>query len=177
MKKIVLTGPESTGKSTLARQLAEYFNAPLVEEYGRAYCERFGNDCDALDLVHIAAGQLYHEDLATAQATDLLICDTDLIVTETYAELYLGICPPLIRELAGTRHYDLWLLLDTDLPYVPDGIRLFADRRQAHFSRLKELLDERQRPYVVILGSFKERFEQARQVTQEVLAKNLTTGD
>lgn len=162
MKKAVLTGPESTGKSTLARQLAEHFGAPLVEEYGRTYCERFGNDCDALDLVHIAAGQLYHEDLAAAQATDLLICDTDLIVTETYAELYLGTCPPLIRELARSRHYDLWLLLDTDLPYVQDAIRLFADRRPAHFNRLREILDERRLPYVIVSENFEERFERAK---------------
>lgn len=177
MRKIVLTGPESTGKSTLARQLAADFGAPLVEEYGRAYCERFGNDCNALDLVHIAAGQLYHEDLAAAQAPDLLICDTDLIVTETYAELYLGYCPPLIREMAGTRHYELWLLLDTDLAYVPDSIRLFAERRQAHFDRLREILEERSLPYVVISGNFEERFERAKQAIEAIRAKKLTTDD
>jgi NadR type nicotinamide-nucleotide adenylyltransferase len=114
MKKLVLTGPESTGKSTLARALAAQFGAALVEEYGRTYCERFGNDCDALDLVHIAAGHRYHEDLAAATEPEVLLLDTDLIVTETYAELYLGYCPPLITELAQARTYDLWLLLNTD---------------------------------------------------------------
>jgi NadR type nicotinamide-nucleotide adenylyltransferase len=169
MKKIVLTGPESTGKSTLARQLAGHFAAPLVEEYGRTYCERFRNDCDPLDLIHIAAGQLYHEDLVAAQTTNLLICDTDLIVTETYAELYLGTCPLLVTEWAKSRHYDLWLLLDTDLPYVPDGIRLFAERRQAQFNRLREILKERNLPYVVISGNFEERFIRAVEAVSRIL--------
>ena len=78
IKKVVLVGPESTGKSTLARRLAEHFNTVLVEEYGRIYCEKFGNDCDAMDHCHIAAGQLFLEEQALPNARHgLLICDTD----------------------------------------------------------------------------------------------------
>ncbi|MCY7351229.1 MAG: AAA family ATPase [Cytophagaceae bacterium] len=170
MKKITLIGPESTGKTTLARQLATHFDTVVVEEYGRIYCEKFGNDCDALDLCHIAAGQLYFEDEAAKQARhNLLICDTDVIVTQTYAELYLGSCPDMIVQLARSRQYELYLLLDTDVPYVNDGTRLFADRRQEHFNRLKEILESQNRPYAIISATFEERFARAVVAINEVL--------
>lgn len=173
MKKIVLTGPESTGKSTLTKQLAAHFDIVFVEEYGRTYCEKWGNDCDALDLVHIAAGQLFLEDEAAKTARHgLLFCDTDALVTQTYAELYLGTCPDFIVELAQSRRYDLTLLLDVDLPWVSDSIRLFADRRAWHFNRLQELLESQNRPYVVISGNFEERFERAVEAVNDVLQKN-----
>ncbi len=162
MKKVVLTGPESTGKSTLTKQLAAQFDTGFVEEYGRTYCEKFGNDCDALDLVHIAAGQLFLEDEAAKKARHgLLFCDTDALTTQTYAELYLGSCPDFIADLARSRTYDLTLLLAADVPFVSDEIRLFAERRQWHFNRLKELLESQNRPYLVISGTFEERFEKA----------------
>ncbi len=170
MKKIVLSGPESTGKSTLTQQLAAHFDTRYVEEYGRAYCEKWGNDCDALDLVHIAAGQLFLEDEAAKTARhNLLFCDTDALVTQTYAELYLGSCPDFIVELAQSRRYDLTLLLDMDVPFVSDEIRLFAERRQWHFNRLKELLESQDRHYVVISGNFEERFERAVTAVKAVL--------
>lgn len=162
LKKVVLVGPESVGKTTLTKRLASHFDTVFVEEYGRTYCEKFGNDCNAFDLVHIAAGQLFLEDEAAKTARhDLLICDTDALVTQTYAELYLGHCPDFIAELAYSRAYDLTLLLTPDVPFANDSIRLFADRRQWHFDRLKELLENQSRPYVVISGDFEARFEKA----------------
>jgi len=162
MKKVVLVGPESVGKTTLARRLAEHFDTVFVEEYGRTYCEKWGNDCEALDLVHIAAGQLFLEAEAAKTARHgLLICDTDALVTWSYADLYLGHCPAFIVELARSRAYDLTLLLATDVPFDHDPIRIFADRREWHFNRLKELLETENRPYVLISGSFDERFEKA----------------
>lgn len=163
-------GPESTGKSTLARRLAEHFNTVLVEEYGRIYCEKFGNDCDAMDHCHIAAGQLFLEEQALPNARHgLLICDTDLLVTQTFAELYLGQSPELIQKWAASQFYDLYLLLNTDVPWINDSIRLFADRRQWHFDRLKALLEEQQRPYVIISGDYEQRFRQAIREIEAIL--------
>ncbi len=162
IKKVVLVGPESTGKSTLARRLAGHFDTALVEEYGRLYCEEFGNECDAMDHCHIAAGQLFLEEQGLSNARHgLLICDTDLLVTQTFAELYLGESPEVIKKWAADQYYDLYLLLDTDVPWVNDRIRLFADRRQWHFDRLKELLDLQQRPYRIISGTYEQRFQKA----------------
>jgi NadR type nicotinamide-nucleotide adenylyltransferase len=178
LKKVVLVGPESVGKTTLAKRLAEHFDTGFVEEYGRTYCEKWGNDCDALDLVHIAAGQLYLEDEAARSARHgLLICDTDALVTWSYAELYLGTAPDFIIELARSRAYDLTLLLATDVPFDHDPIRIFADRREWHFNRLKELLDTENRPYALISGGFDERFDKAIRAIDELLGKKLATGD
>lgn len=169
-KRIVIVGPESVGKTTLARRLAEHFDTVFVEEYGRTYCEKWGNDCDVLDLVHIAAGQLYLEDEAARSARHgLLVCDTDALVTWSYAELYLGTAPDFIVELARSRTYDLTLLLTTDVPFDHDPIRIFADRREWHFNRLRELLESENRPYVVISGDFEARFKKAAQAIAAIL--------
>ncbi|MFT4032068.1 MAG: ATP-binding protein [Siphonobacter sp.] len=169
LKKIVIVGPESTGKTTLTQRLAAHFDTVWVEEYGRIYCERFGNDCDALDLCHIAAGQLYLEEEGSKIARhNLLFCDTDLLVTQTYAEMYLGESPEVISHLAQEQHYDLYLLLDIDVPWINDSIRLFADRRQWHFDRLKTLLQER--PYQIISGRFEERFERAKHCVEQLIS-------
>ncbi|MBO9641410.1 MAG: AAA family ATPase, partial [Siphonobacter aquaeclarae] len=162
LRKVVIAGPESTGKTTLARRLASHFGTVFVEEYGRIYCEKFGNECDAFDLCHIAAGQLLLEEQAMAVTSPkLLICDTDVLVTQTYAELYLGKSPDVIVEMARRQSYDLYLLLSPDVPWSGDAIRLFENRREWHFLRLKELLDEQHRSYAVIAGSFEQRFERA----------------
>lgn len=169
LRKIVLVGPESVGKTTLTCQLAEHFDTTWVAEYGRAYCEKYGNDCDALDHCHIAAGQLYYEDLAAEKARNgLLFCDTDVLTTQTFAELYLGHSPPLLEALARSRHYDHWLLLSPDVPFVPDHLRLFGDRRQWHFNRLRQLLTERRLPFSILLGhDYDDRFRAAVQRVHE----------
>lgn len=162
IKRVVLTGPESTGKSVLSQQLAQYFQTNFVEEYGRTYVEKHGLDCDMLDLTHIAAGQLMYEDLAARKANRVLFCDTDLIVTQIWSEIFLNHhCPQWIIEVNHQRHYDLFLLMDVDIPWVDDGTREFSAIRQQHFFRIKEELESRNLPYVVISGNFKERFENA----------------
>lgn len=174
LRKVVIAGPESTGKTTLARRLAEYFGTVFVEEYGRAYCEKFGNDCDALDLCHIAAGQLLLEEQALeVTSPKLLICDTDVLVTQTYAELYLGKSPEVIADMARRQSYDLHLLLSPDVPWSGDAIRLFEDRREWHFNRLKELLEEQHRSFVVISGSYDERFERSVLLIRNLLRENV----
>lgn len=161
IKRIVLTGPESTGKSFLSQKLAAYFQTTFVEEYGRTYVEKFGTEISMLDIAHIAGGHLMYEDLAAQKANKVLICDTDLIVTQIWSEIFLKQCPQWIMEINHWRRYDLFLLLDVDIPWVDDGTREFEHIRQSHFNRLKEELESRNCPYLVISGGFEERLAQA----------------
>lgn len=168
-KRVVLTGPESTGKSVLAQKLAAFFDTEQVEEYGRTYCEKHGTDLSPLDFAHIAGGQLLLEDEAAQKANRVLFCDTDLIVTQIWAEIYFEYCPQWILTAGHERPYDLFLLLSPDIPWVDDGTRGFREIRQAQWKRLKEELESRNLPYVSISGDFEERFQQAVRAVKTIL--------
>ena len=162
MKKIVLTGPESVGKTVLAEKLAKHYNTVWVPEYAREYCEIHGNkNLTPLDFAHIAGGQLLREDEMAEHANDLLICDTDLITTEIWAHYFLDKCPEWIQNINKTRHYDLFLLLAPDIPWVGDDMRDFNDARAEFFQLLHNLLKERGVPFEIISGDFNKRFRQA----------------
>lgn len=161
LKKVVLSGPESVGKSVLSEKLAKHYKTTFVEEYGRTYCEGIGMDLTELDFAHIAGGHLLKEDEASRNANKVLICDTDLIVTQIWAEIFLGYCPQWIIEMSHQRKYDLYILLKPDVPWVDDGTRAFEDIRKSQFERLQEELESRNCNYVIIEGDFEERFEKA----------------
>lgn len=162
LKRVVLVGPESCGKSYLATQLAQHFDTVFVEEYGRTYCEKFGMDSTELDFAHVASGQLFREDEMALEANRLLFCDTDLIVTQIWSEIYFsGKCQPWIVWANHARHYDLFLLCAPDIPWVNDGLREFEHQRNWMFERLKQELDSRQKNYQIIQGPLEGRLPQA----------------
>ncbi|MEO6758790.1 MAG: AAA family ATPase [Saprospiraceae bacterium] len=162
IRRIALLGPESSGKSYLTELLANHFNTVFVEEYGRTYCEKFGMDLTELDFAHIAGGQLYREDEMALQANQLLFCDTDLIITQAWSEIYFqGRCQPWILWADHTRRYDLFLLLKPDIPWQNDGLREYEDQRESMFLRLQQELESRGLPHVVISGGFEERTRRA----------------
>ena len=102
--RICLIGPESSGKSTLSRKLAQHYNAPLVLEYAREYLQDLWDTeqkiCRPMDLLPIAKGQIKLENAAVANATNLVICDTDLLTTKIYSEAYYdGWCPELLEKM------------------------------------------------------------------------------
>lgn len=170
--KVVLTGPESVGKTTLTRQLAQHFNAAFVEEYGRSYTDKHGTQLSPLDFSHIAAGQLMWEDQAAQNADNgLLFCDTDLMVTQIWAEVYQQPCPAWIIDINHQRRYDLYLLLDTDIDWHDDGTREFPQLRQWHFERLRTELESRNCPYILISGKGNTRWENAVTAVTQWLAK------
>lgn len=171
IKRVVLSGPESTGKSVLSKKLAAHFNTNFVEEYGRTYCEEIKNDLDPIDFGHIAGGQMIMEDMAAKKANKVLFCDTDLIITQVWAEIYFNHCPQWILEASHQRKYDLFILLDVDIPWVNDGTRAFEKQRHWMWNRLREEFESRNLPYIMIKGGFQERFDQAVEAVEELLGR------
>lgn len=164
LQRIAITGPESAGKSTLAAALAAHYGTVFVPEYARAYLEAHGPRYALADLEAIARGQLAAEDAAVPQATELLFCDTDLLVIKIWAEHAFGTCPAwVLAELARPR-YALTLLLAPDLPWAPDPLREHPDPAQRwHFYNLyRAELVSRGWPFAEISGPPAQRLAQAR---------------
>lgn len=166
---IVLHGAESTGKSTLARQLAAHFAAPFVPEYGRTYCEAYGNDLTPHDLVRIMKGHIDLTDETRKDSGALLFSDTDPLMTAAWQMMMFG---ERNAELdAFTDVGDLYLLLDDDLPWIDDGLRVHSSAEErAMFQALsKAELDRRAVPYVTISGEGDVRKKMAIAVVEKLL--------
>ncbi len=129
MIKVVLTGSESTGKTEVARRLGEYLRAPVAAEFVRDFAAARDGRIDFQDHGAIARGQMASEDAAIGRARDLVVLDTDLVSTVVYCEHYFGRCPEWIEREAIARAGHLYLLMTPDIPWVPDGVRDRADRR------------------------------------------------
>lgn len=160
-KRIVIYGPESTGKTTLAEKLASHYNTSWVPEFARDYLDKKGAWVEVADIPKIAEGQLQSEDALARKANRLLICDTDLITTSIYSQHYFGECPESVTQKADEREYDLYLLMDVDVAWVADWQRPDPTNRQYFFEKFKNELERRRRKYVVISGSYEERFNRA----------------
>jgi NadR type nicotinamide-nucleotide adenylyltransferase len=155
---ICLHGPESTGKSTLAPQLARHFDTLYVPEYGRTYCEQHGVDLAMEDLLAIGQTHVAMTRSLLRQCNQRLILDTDPVMTAAWAQMLFGEQNPWFAHFDETA--DLYLLLDIDMPWVDDGTRFFGDdgRRQRFFDLSREELERRGLPYVIIGGPPEERF-------------------
>ncbi len=170
MFDLVLHGPESTGKSTLAAQLAAHFGTVWVPEYGRTYCEVNGTDLVPQDLIAIKKGHVAARAAMAGEAQGgLIIQDTDPLMTAAWSMMLFGHRLPELD--AFTEVGDLYLLMENDLPFVQDSVRFFADReRQERFMALCEAeLVRRAVPYVRIGGSREARFESAIAAIRDVL--------
>ena len=123
VRRVVVTGSESTGKTWLAQRLAQRFDTVWVPEFARQYALQKAAPLDASDVEPIARGQINTEDAVIARARDLAILDTDLVSTVVYAEHYYGKCPPWVEHFARARMADLYLLCDVDVPWIADRAR------------------------------------------------------
>ena len=161
MTRVVLTGSESTGKSTLAARLAEHYGAVLVPEFVRGFAVQKGGEITFADHGPITKGQMALEDELTLGVSGLIIQDTDLLSTVVYCRHYFGTCPAWILHEASRRAPDLYLLCEIDLPWVADGVRDRGDRREEMQQLFRDAVAASGARFTTILGSGDARFEAA----------------
>ncbi len=174
--KVVLFGPESTGKTTLSKQLARHYNSVWAPEYAREYLQNKWNNerktCEPKDLLPIAIGQMNQENELSQKTDSVLICDTDLLETKVYSEAYYsGTCDPLLEKYALENSYDLYFLTYIDTPWEADDLRDKPEERKAMFKVFEDALIKHKKPYVLLKGNKSLRFEIAIKYINQLLAK------
>lgn len=159
--KIVILGPESTGKSSLCEQLAAHYNTRWVPEYAREYLLEHGTDYSYEDLLTIARGQVALEDRICAEVDDgPIFIDTDMYVMKVWSEFVFGKVHPWITEQLNLRTYNLYLLCKPDMPWVKDELREYPDleTREKLFRIYRDLMTQQSVPFQIIEGNYTERF-------------------
>ena len=174
--KVVLFGPESTGKTSLAIRLAKHFKTVYVKEFAREFLQnklaKQNKICEVNDLIPIAIGQMKSENELTKKANDVLFCDTDLLTTATYSRLYFdNFCDPIIDEYSKKNKYDLYLLLDVDVPWVHDDLRDRPNDRKLFFENFKQALIKHHKPFKLISGNYGERLKKSINFVNEIIVK------
>ncbi len=178
--KIVLFGPESTGKTTLSKQLAAHYKTLWVPEYAREYLQekwdREQKTCEPEDLLPIAKGQMQLENELTKKANNILFCDTDLLETKVYSETYYGnFCDPMLEKYALKNTYDLYFLTYIDVPWEKDDLRDKPFEREQFFNYFKNTLLKYNRPFVILKGDKETRLQTAIKTVDELLKSNHQT--
>ena len=170
MRKIVIIGPESTGKSTLCEQLALHYKSVWVKEYAREYLLKNGTDYTFENLLDIAKGQIAGEERAVQSAKkgsaadyQPLFIDTDMYVMKVWCEFVFEKCHHWILNRIVERKYDLYLLCNIDLPWVKDELREYPDLRSREqlYHHYKDIMLNQNVPWVDISGGYEERLQRA----------------
>ncbi|HEX4850300.1 MAG TPA: AAA family ATPase [Puia sp.] len=166
LKKIVVIGPESTGKSSLCEQLSLHFKQPWCPEFAREYLLKHGMNYNYPDLLTVAKGQIALEEAYTSMSLKdqknhgpLLFIDTDMYVMKVWCEFVFNKCHQFILDQIASRKYDLYLLCNTDLPWVADELREYPDleTREKLFHIYKDILVNQDTAWVEIRGDYDER--------------------
>jgi NadR type nicotinamide-nucleotide adenylyltransferase len=174
VKKIVIIGPESTGKSSLTKLLALHYKTEYCDEFAREYLLINGTKYSVDDLLQIAKGQLALEDQMTQKVkttSSLLFIDTDMYVMKVWSEYVFGECNFFILDNIASRSYDLYLLCDIDLPWVKDELREYPDEkpRKELFNTYKDLLINQNVPWKLISGNYEQRLTSAIDAVNKLL--------
>lgn len=176
--RIAIFGPESTGKTTLAKQLAEYYQTVWVPEFARDYLQEKLDSgrgiCDVNDMLPIAYGQTKLENESALLANKYLFCDTNLMVTKVFSELYYNFCDSLLDKAARTHQYDLYFLTDIDVPWEDDGLRDSPEGRESVFLVFKQSLLDNKKPFITLTGDKTTRLNKAVAILNDLsIAKKL----
>lgn len=159
LKLICFYGPESTGKSVMAKKIAEQYNTVFVPEVARELITT--NDFNREDIITIGRKQTERIFQQARKANKVLICDTDLITTQIYSRHYLGVVPPVLYEFEKMVEYDQYFLFDIDVPWVNDGLRDLGEmnKRREMYDLFKAELERRSISWIDVRGSWEERFK------------------
>lgn len=178
LKKIVIIGPESTGKSTLCEQLAQHYQTPWCPEFAREYLLKNGTDYTYDSLLTIAKGQIELENSYELKAKDqrlttntqYLIVDTDMYVMKVWCEYVFGKCHQYILDEIVNRKYDLYLLCNIDLPWTKDELREYPNEqpRKELFNIYKDILINQSTPWAIVSGTNEERLQNAIKAINEL---------
>lgn len=173
--RIALFGPESTGKTTLSKQLAHHYETVWVREYAREYLQDKWNNarktCELKDILPIAYGQIALENKWSKKADKVLICDTDLLETMVYSEqFYNGVADEQLRKAAAENSYDLYLLTYIDTPWEADDLRDRPTERLEMFNAFEKALIDYQKPYLTLKGGKQERLSKAIAAIDAIIA-------
>jgi NadR type nicotinamide-nucleotide adenylyltransferase len=171
IKKVVVIGPECTGKSDLSEFLAAHFNTVWVPEYARGYLNNLTRPYQPHDLLAIAHGQVRIEEEWERDANQILICDTNLYVIKIWSEFKYGTCDPEILKQIATREYALYLLTYIDIPWEEDPLREHPDQREKLFKIYQQEMTNQQVPFVEIRGEREQRRKEAISAVQKLLLK------
>lgn len=174
--KVVLYGPESTGKTTMAKALAAHYNTEWVPEFARDYLQEKWDTqketCTLEDLSVIAQGQLDLEAKALKKANRILFCDTNILVTKVWSETHFdGYCSPALSQLVKQTQYDMYLLTGIDVPWEKDDLRDRPNDREEMFTYFKTQLAHFNFPYTFLTGNHHHRLKQAITVLDSFLGK------
>jgi NadR type nicotinamide-nucleotide adenylyltransferase len=159
--KIAIVGPESTGKSTMSDYLAAHYHTITVPEYARTYCEKLTEPCTWQDEINMFYGQLALEEKLLPLANRILICDTTFITVKIWSDQMFGQAPQQVLDELPKHPYDLYLLLNIDLPWQDDPLRNFPTMREHFMDVWHKELNTLQANYVVISGTGQERYTNA----------------
>ena len=173
--KVVLFGPESTGKTTLSRHLARYYNTVWTPEFARAYLQKKWNNerktCEKKDLIPIAIGQMKMENKLAKKADKLLICDTDLLETKVYSEeFYGGFVDEKLNKAASENQYDLYLLTYVDTPWEKDDLRDRPEQRLEMFTAFENALKKHKKNYIILKGDKETRLKNATEAIDKIIS-------
>ncbi len=171
--KIAMYGPESTGKTTLASQLASEFNTTWIPEFARDYLQEKWNSkqesCSQDDLIPIAIGQTHLENSALNKANKIIFCDTNLLVTKVFSDLTYNHCDAILERAAKKHKYDLIFLTDIDVPWEKDDLRDKPNHRENVLEVFEQALIDFEKPYIKLSGNKEERFEKASKIITDFL--------
>lgn len=159
--KIAIVGPESTGKSTTSKALAEHYDTVWVPEFAREYCEKLSSPCTWQDEINMFRGQLLLEESMLVKANGILICDTTILTVKIWSDHIFGKTPMEVLDHLGVHKYDYYLLMDIDLPWEDDPLRDFPDKREYFMDVWHQELRALGADYTVISGSADVRIHRA----------------